>query len=69
MTEKDDEATGEDPRLLNLRAAAHYLGLEDYQLRYLVQNNLVPFMRVGRKLYFTRVALGRWIAEQTTGVQ
>jgi excisionase family DNA binding protein len=49
-------------RYLAPAEAASYLGKTRKALYHLVQRRVVPFIRVGRRLTFDRLALDRWLA-------
>lgn len=54
-------------RLLDVPAAAEYLGTTPDALRKLVQRRQIPFMRQGKRtLRFDIRQLDAWIADRTT---
>lgn len=56
-----------DRRLLNVPAAADYLGTTPDAVRKLVQRRQIPFMRQGKRaLRFDIRQLDAWISERTT---
>jgi len=52
--------------LLDIPAAAVFLGLTAWQIRGLVCNQEIPRVLVGRKIYMRRAALVRW-ADRSEG--
>jgi hypothetical protein len=46
--------------LLDIQSASDFLGLTIWQVRGLISQGL-PVVRVGRKFYFRRVSLTRWV--------
>jgi excisionase family DNA binding protein len=49
-----------DSLLLDVPAAASFLGITPWQIRGLVYSQEIPRVMVGRKIYFRRATLARW---------
>ena len=45
------------------------LGARPYRLDWLVRNRLIPFVRVGRNVYFDEAEILRWIQESKVSMQ
>jgi excisionase family DNA binding protein len=55
-------AVSNAPRFLTVHAAAAYLSLSRRALYHRVERGSIPFLRRGRRLWFDRKALDRWMA-------
>lgn len=51
------------PRYLDIPAASSYLSLTKRALYLRVANRSIPFIKKGRRVWFDRVALDRWMRE------
>ncbi len=49
------------PRLLTVEGASKWLGLEVKAIRWLIETRRIPYVRIGRRIYFDQVDLDRWI--------
>jgi excisionase family DNA binding protein len=49
------------PLLLDIKGAANLIGVTPWQLRGLVTAGELPVIRIGRKFYFRRATLTRWV--------
>lgn len=56
------------PRLLSVSEAARYIGISERNLRGLIAERKIPFVRIRRRIVFRLVDLDRWIAEHVEGV-
>ena len=45
------------------------LAARPYRLDWLVRNRLIPFVRVGRNVYFDEAEILRWIQESKVSMQ
>jgi excisionase family DNA binding protein len=55
-------AVSEAPRFLTVHAAAAYLSLSRRALYHRVERRSIPFLKRGRRLWFDRTVLDRWMA-------
>lgn len=55
-----------EARLIDVSAAAEYLGTTERHVRELVYTRRIDFVKAGRLLRFDRRALDRWIERNTT---
>lgn len=56
------QITAQDqPRLLNVAEAAHYLGTTVWQVRTLTWEKKLPVIRLGKRLLFDRADLDRFV--------
>jgi excisionase family DNA binding protein len=56
------KAVSETPRFLTVHAAATYLSLSRRALYHRVERRSIPFLKRGRRLWFDRTVLDRWMA-------
>jgi excisionase family DNA binding protein len=56
------DATSEVPRFLTVPATAVYLSLSTRALYHRVERRTIPFLKHGRRLWFDRQALDRWMS-------
>lgn len=56
-----EEFPVEAPLLLDIRGASKFLGLSVWQIRAMIVNQELPPIRIGRKFYFKRKELIRWV--------
>jgi excisionase family DNA binding protein len=55
-------AVSDTPRFLTVHAAAVYLSLSRRALYHRVERRSIPFLKRGRRLWFDRKVLDRWMA-------
>jgi excisionase family DNA binding protein len=55
------DATSETPRFLTVHATAAYLSLSTRAIYHRVERRTIPFLKRGRRLWFDRLALDRWM--------
>jgi hypothetical protein len=55
------ERSRTDIRLLDVKAAAKYIGRTPYAIRYLLATKAIPSVRHDGRLYLDRLDLDRWI--------
>lgn len=53
-----------EPKLMNLKEAAAYLGIKESRLRTATRLRELPFMKVGRLIRFEKGHLDQWIARK-----
>ncbi|WP_207433262.1 helix-turn-helix domain-containing protein [Sabulibacter ruber] len=58
---KAQEAKKPAPKLLTIEQTAEYLSLAKTSMYGLTSSNSVPFMKVGKKLYFKEEDLAKWV--------
>lgn len=49
-------------RLLSVGKTANYLGVTKKQIYYWMKNHRIPFIRIGRLVFFDRVELEEWLS-------
>lgn len=52
-------------RLMGVPDGARYLGKTKQAIYHLVNQERIPYKRIGSRLYFDRLELDRWIDDQT----
>ena len=52
-----------EPRLLDIKAAAHYLSTTVWKMRNLVWEKKLPHLRLGHKILFDRADLDKFVEE------
>ena len=60
--------TAMQPRLLNIRSAAHYLGATIWAVRSLCWNNALPYLKIGHRILLDRSDLDSYVESQKTEV-
>jgi hypothetical protein len=60
---------GQQPLLLKLADAAPLAGLTTWQLRTLISNGELPYVRVGKRLFIRPESLTRWAKRAERGVR
>lgn len=56
----------DESRYLSVRAAATYLGRTPRAIYHLVERGQIPCIRRGRRVFFDRVELDRWMVSGAT---
>ncbi len=54
------------PKLMTLEQAANSMGISKGALATMVHLGRIPYMKMGRGLYFTRELLDEWVKQQVT---
>ena len=55
--------TGEEGKLLSLKEAAFFLNLAPQTVYGFTSKNLIPFIKRGKKLYFQKTELEKWLLQ------
>ncbi|HKC68144.1 MAG TPA: helix-turn-helix domain-containing protein [Bacteroidia bacterium] len=63
LNEQSDKSETNQPEFLNLKEAAKYLNLANQTIYGLTSKNEIPFLKRGKKLYFKKSELEKWINE------
>jgi excisionase family DNA binding protein len=58
-----------EPRLLNIKAAAHYLSTTVWLMRTLIWKRAIPFLKLGNAYIFDKQDLDAFITASKTGVR
>jgi excisionase family DNA binding protein len=54
----------EQPRLLDVKMAAHYLTTSVWGIRELIYSKAIPHIRLGKKILIDRVDLDKFVEKQ-----
>lgn len=58
-------ALGGERRLMDIKEASHYIGLQVDTVYRMVSHRRIPFVKVGRRTLFDVRLLDNWLAEHT----
>ena len=59
-------ASAPSPKLLDLVPAAEHIGISPRHLRQLQYERRIPFVHVGRRVYFRVADLDQWVEDLAT---
>lgn len=51
-----------EKRLFNIKETAHYLGRTSSAIRHMVWRGEIPYVRLGKRVFFDILDLEQWIA-------
>ncbi len=68
MAKKKTTSPVVEPKLLDIKSAAVYLASHPWQLRTLVWERKIPFIKLGNKYVFDRKDLDEFVDAQKTAV-
>lgn len=61
LTQRNDLPANESEDLINIKQAALLINLSVYTVYGLVSRSEIPYMKKGKRLYFSKVELNAWI--------
>jgi excisionase family DNA binding protein len=66
---QNDNANNSYPDILDLQQLASYLNVSKSYLYKMTSNNMIPHSKRGKKLYFDKEIVTKWILENTISTQ
>jgi excisionase family DNA binding protein len=66
----NDTSAGQEgrPRLLSVSKVSKYLGIKKKALYYLISKRLIPYLRIGKLVFFDRNDIEQWLSERRVSV-